>query len=88
MGVGGHVAVLLDNHLRYFEVMWAARRAGLYLTPINWHLGADEAGYILTDCGATALLTSSRFADLVGELGHRLDGISTRLSIDGAFDGC
>jgi acyl-CoA synthetase (AMP-forming)/AMP-acid ligase II len=85
--VGGHVAVLLDNHLRYFEVMWAARRAGLYLTPINWHLGADEAGYILTDCGATALITSSRFADLTDGLGAQLDAVTTRLSIDGGLDG-
>ena len=84
---GGHVAVLLENHLRYFEVMWATRRAGLYLTPINWHLGADEAGYLLTDCEATALITSSRFADLVDDLGHQLDGVTTRLSVDGGLDG-
>jgi len=87
LGPGSHVAILLDNHLRYFEVCWAAQRAGLYLTPINWHLGAEEAGYILGDCGATALVTSSRFADLVTDLGGRLDGVTTRLSVDGPFDG-
>ena len=26
--------------------------AGLYVTPINWHLAAAEAGYIVEDCGA------------------------------------
>jgi acyl-CoA synthetase (AMP-forming)/AMP-acid ligase II len=87
LGVGAHVAALLDNDLRYFEVMWATRRAGIYLTPINWHLGADEAGYILIDCGATALITSSRFADLVADLGGQLDAVTTRLSIDGRLDG-
>ena len=87
LGVGGHLAVLLDNHLRYFEIMWATRRAGIYLTPINWHLGADEAGYVLTNCGATALITSSRFADVIADLGAQLDGVATRLSVDGGLDG-
>jgi long-chain acyl-CoA synthetase len=87
LGVGAHVAVLLDNDLRYFEVMWATRRAGIYLTPINWHLGADEAGYILTDCGATALITSSRFDDLIDDLGAQLDAVTTRVSIDGGLEG-
>ena len=29
---GDHFAVFLENHLRYFEVAWAAFRSGLYLT--------------------------------------------------------
>ncbi len=87
LGPGSHVAVLLENHVRYFEVCWAAQRSGLYITPINWHLGGEEAGYILSDCGATALVTSSRMADLVASLGSHLDGVTTRLSVDGGVDG-
>src|SRR3954470_16270 len=48
---GDHIAILLENHPRYFEVFWGAQRAGLYTTPINWHLNAEEVGYILEDCG-------------------------------------
>ena len=33
----------------------AVRRAGLRLTTINWHLTADEAGYIVDDCDATGV---------------------------------
>ncbi|HET9542424.1 MAG TPA: AMP-binding protein, partial [Acidimicrobiales bacterium] len=33
LGPGSHVAVLLENHVRYFEVCWAAQRSGLYITP-------------------------------------------------------
>ena len=85
--VGGHVAILLDNHPRYLEIAWAAQRGGIYLTPINWHLGPDEAGYIVRDCGARALVTSSRFAKLVGEMDADLAGCRLRLSIGGGIDG-
>ncbi len=37
----------------FFEVTVAAMRSGLYVTPINWHLAADEAEYIVNDCGAS-----------------------------------
>src|SRR5687767_6581000 len=61
---GDHLAILLENHPRYFEVFWAAMRAGLYCTPINWHLKAEEAGYIVADCGAKAVVTSTALSDV------------------------
>ena len=63
-----HVAVLLDNQVSYFEVAWAAQRAGLYLTPVNWHLGPDEAGYIVGDCGARSVVATARLGPLVAAL--------------------
>ncbi|MET0715017.1 MAG: acyl-CoA synthetase [Mycetocola sp.] len=84
---GDHLAVMLENHPRYFEVFWAAMRAGLYLTPINWHLKPDEAGYIIEDCGATALVTSQALDGVVAELAPWLDQVSIRLAIDGDVDG-
>ncbi|MCU1344273.1 MAG: acyl-CoA synthetase, partial [Acidimicrobiia bacterium] len=84
---GDHIAILLDNHRRYLEVAWGAHRCGVYYTPINWHLGADEAGYIIEDCGARALITSSAMNELLAQLGPRLDAVSTRLIIDGEFPG-
>ena len=55
---GDHVAVFMENHLRYFEVVWAALRSGLYLTAINSYLTAEEVGYILSDSGARSVVTS------------------------------
>ena len=52
------MAVLLDNQPEFFDVVWAAHRIGCYVTPINWHLTADEAGYIVGDCDATALFAT------------------------------
>src|SRR5215207_6065701 len=84
---GDHVAVMLENHPRYLEVFWGAQRAGLYTTPINWHLKADEAGYILEDCGATAFVTSDAVKSVAAELEPRLRNVRVRLMIDGTVDG-
>ena len=85
---GGHVAALLDDHLRYAEVYWAAMRSGLYLTPVTWHLGAEEAGHVVADCGATALITSAALGDLVRAIGaRRLWSATLRLVVDGDLEG-
>src|SRR5581483_2174445 len=65
---GDHIAILLDNHPRYLELYWGAQRAGLYTTPINWHLNPDEVHYILEDCGAQALVTGVALEGLAAQL--------------------
>jgi long-chain acyl-CoA synthetase len=84
---GDHVALLLENHPRYFEVFWAAIRAGLHITPINWHLKPDEASYIVKDCGAQALITSAMLAPLAAQLEPSLTNVHIRLSVDAAIPG-
>ena len=81
LAVGDHVAVLVDNCAEYFEVIWGAMRAGLLVTPINWHLAADEAEYIVRDCGATALIASAACAHLAGDTG------GARIVVGGTVDG-
>jgi long-chain acyl-CoA synthetase len=70
------VAILLENHPRYLEVAWAAQRAGLYYTCISAKLNAVEIEYILTDCGARALVTSSAMEEVLDELANRFGGLS------------
>lgn len=84
---GDHMAILLENNPRYFEVYWAAQRAGLYCTPINWHLTADEAGYIVKDCGAKAVITSDAVASVAKDLEPYLEAVETRLVMDGDLAG-
>ena len=50
--------ILMENHPRYFEVVWAALRSGLYLTTINRYLTTEEAAYILDNCEAKVLVAS------------------------------
>jgi long-chain acyl-CoA synthetase len=58
LGIGedDSVALMLRNDFATFEVNMAAGQLGAYAVPINWHFTAEEAGYILADCAAKALV--------------------------------
>ena len=53
---GERVAMLLRNDLCMFEAMAGATLVGAYAVPVNWHWKGEEAGYVVADCGARALL--------------------------------
>ncbi|WP_304169976.1 AMP-binding protein, partial [Phenylobacterium aquaticum] len=72
---GDVIAILLENHPRYFEIAWAAQRAGLYYTCISSKLTAGEVEYIMGDCGAQVLITSQGVGPVVGELPALLSGV-------------
>ena len=54
-----HLASLLGNRVEGVELVLAAMLGGLWLTPINHHLTADEVAYILEDSGARVLVTDA-----------------------------
>ena len=86
LGVGDNIALLVENHERFFEICWAALRSGLYCTPVSTALTAEEAVYIVGDCGARALIVSASL-DQSSALVARAD-VAVCLSLDGAVPGC
>ena len=58
LAVGDVIAILMDNNPRFFEIAWAAQRAGLYYTCVSTKLTPAEVEYIVEDCGARALIVS------------------------------
>jgi acyl-CoA synthetase (AMP-forming)/AMP-acid ligase II len=88
MRPGDVVAILMPNTPRYLTITWAAWRSGFYIVPVNWHLTAREAGYILSNSGARALVASGDLADIAGEI-VATDGaaVTSRLLVGGARDG-
>ncbi|RYY85347.1 MAG: hypothetical protein EOO24_36645, partial [Comamonadaceae bacterium] len=81
---GETIAVLLANRLEYFEVCFAARRAGLYYVPVSTHLTAGELAYMLQDSGAKLLFTEDRFIALADALPPEVRGGLDVVSVDGA----
>src|SRR5215213_6127311 len=84
---GDHVAVLLTNRVEWYDVVWGALRAGLYVTPVNFHLTAAEAGYIARDSGARALFADAELADTVAAMGDDLGAVGLRVAVGGHLVG-
>ncbi|MEM7140218.1 MAG: acyl-CoA synthetase [Actinomycetota bacterium] len=84
---GDHIAILAENHIRYFEVYWAAMRSGLYLTAVNRYLAADEAAYLVNDSNSTVLISTMAKADTAAAMADLIPGCRHRLMMDGTIDG-
>src|SRR5258706_7687153 len=88
LSAGDRIAVLVENHPRFLELVWAAQLSGLYYTAINWPLTADEAAYIVNDSEARVLVSSQRLAAVAGALDESLvPKVDVRLMVDGAAPG-
>ena len=55
---GDRVAVLVPNSAEFFVAAHAAGRLGAVYVPVNVHFKADEAGWIVRDSGATAVVVT------------------------------
>lgn len=65
---GDCIALLLDNVPGFFEIVWAAQRAGLYYTCISTRLTPTETAFIVADSDSRALISSSPVsAELLAE---------------------
>jgi len=84
---GEHVAIFADNHPRYFEAYWGAIRSGLYFTTVNRYLTAEEASYIVNDCGAKVLVASPAVRDVAAEMLDHIPDCPVRLMFDEAAPG-
>ena len=65
LGNGDAFAVLLENRIEYFTLIWGSQRAGTMLVPISTRLTAPEIAYILRDSEAKFLVTSTYFEDVL-----------------------
>jgi long-chain acyl-CoA synthetase len=65
---GDVVAVFLENHPKYLEIVWGAQRSGLYLVCISSRFGPSEVSYLLSDSGAQVLITSRELAQVAQEI--------------------
>jgi len=81
---GDHFAIIAENHLSYFEAVWAGLNTGMYVTTINSHLTVEEAAYIVNDSESRVLITTAKLAELAEALVPLTPGVRRRLMIDGA----
>jgi acyl-CoA synthetase (AMP-forming)/AMP-acid ligase II len=87
MRPGDVIAIMAENHVRYFEVYWAALRSGLYLTAVNWHLAPEEAAYLVENSGAKAFVSTRQLAETAGAMLPLIPDCPIRLMMDGPIGG-
>ena len=84
--IGDTFAIFSENNARYFEICWAAHRAGLYFVCISSRLTAPEVEYIIKDSGSRLLIASGGLADIAKEA-QALTDCEAYWSIDGEIEG-
>ena len=84
---GQAIALVCSNRPEFVETYLAAARNGLRLTPINWHLGAEEIAYIVNDCEATMLVADERFSKTCAEAAELAPGLRAKFAVGGHIDG-
>jgi long-chain acyl-CoA synthetase len=72
LNYGDAVAISCDNRLEFFDIYWAAQRAGLVLVLLSARLKTDEITHIVNDSGAKVLLISDTMSATARDvLAHR-----------------
>jgi long-chain acyl-CoA synthetase len=84
---GDAIALLSANRPEFLETYLAAQRSGLRITPINWHLTADEAAYVAADCEARALVADARFRDVARTIAEAAPRLAARFAVGGTLEG-
>ena len=84
---GDRLAILVENHPRFYELCFGAHRAGLVYTAISTRLTAGEAAYIVQDCGARAIVASAATAPVARAAADAAPGLEARWMIDGTAPG-
>jgi long-chain acyl-CoA synthetase len=83
---GDAVALICSNRAEFVETLAASLRAGLRLTPVNWHLSSEEIAYILRDCEAKALIAEARIPTVAAAAAASPE-LVVKLAAGGAIEG-
>ena len=84
---GDHIAFNIENRADFMVVVWGCHYAGLYYTALSTRLNAEEASYIINDCGAKAFITTPALKSVAVEVLDDIPNATLRLSIGGPIDG-
>src|SRR6201995_5197601 len=76
LAAGDSVAFFIDNHPRYYELIWAAQRWGLRYTCLSSKLTAGEVEYIVGDCEAKVFVVSVALSDIARQVAPLVPGVS------------
>lgn len=65
---GDRVAIISTNELEYVFLLFALKRLGAILVPINFRLTQREVQHIVTDCGPKVIIYQKSYTDIIDNL--------------------
>jgi fatty-acyl-CoA synthase/long-chain acyl-CoA synthetase len=65
---GDHIALFMENIPEVLLTEAGAERTGVYFTPVNSYLSAEEVAYIVNDSKSRVVLTSTAKAEVAAQL--------------------
>jgi long-chain acyl-CoA synthetase len=84
---GNSVALISGNLPQFSEVSFGTQRSGMRVTPVNWHLTGEEAGYVVDNCEASALIADARHAEAAKVAAAAAPRATVLLAVGGLIDG-
>jgi acyl-CoA synthetase (AMP-forming)/AMP-acid ligase II len=78
---GDTIVVFMENNLEYLAICWGAQRAGLVYVAMATKLTAEEAGYIVSDSGASVIFAGASLAAVAANL----PVVTARYALGGAL---
>jgi long-chain acyl-CoA synthetase len=84
---GDSVSLVCANRPEFAEVVNATNRMGVRTTTVNWHLTADEMGYILDNSDAKVVIGDARFTTALRGAVDLAPGVLVKIAVGGAIDG-
>ena len=81
VAAGDRVAIYLPNGIPFVTAYFGAMKRGAIPLPVNMRFGGQEIEYVLEDAGASAVVTSGRFEDMLDDV--EVVALDHRIVVDG-----
>ncbi|MEW6017571.1 MAG: AMP-binding protein [Pseudomonadota bacterium] len=86
LGPGDSVALVCPNRAEFADVLFGCQRAGLRMTPVNWHMTPEEIAYVIDNCEAKALFADAHVTG-VDQAASLCPGLVVKVAIGGGLSG-
>jgi len=79
---GDHMAIFMENHPAMLLAEAGAERTGLYFTPVNSYLSAEEVAYVINDSRSRVVVTSTAKAEVAAQLAALCPDVDRWIMVD------
>ncbi|SEK05708.1 long-chain acyl-CoA synthetase [Sphingobium sp. AP50] len=84
---GDALALICSNRAEFVIAVAATLRSGIRMTPVNWHLTADEIAYIVRDCDAKVVIGDARVGQVIKTAISTCPDVRVKIAVGGEIDG-